>query len=304
MTPPTWPETLGVRLRDICGFPYSTERLGGIIRSRTFRVRGPRGSAVVKSGARPAEARFYRTVMPVLKECGVAVPEPKWLARDGDGVWWLILEDVPQPLPRKRWVADREVLAMLKRLHATPHFRIPLSSEDFFRPRWTRAMDEAVLSYFGAETTTNLTELLGEMREAHRHIFLPRCPISGDPNPTNWGLRADGSLVLYDWERFGMGTPALDLAITIPGLGNEDTFTRVASAYLRAGEENDGGAIAERVESFPSTVGALANEIAAAKVWSVVEFLGMRSAGDISVSPTLYALMGEFPHLVRGLLSR
>ncbi len=273
-------------------------------RSQTFRVRGPRGSAVVKGGARPAEARFYQTVMPVLLEYGVAVPEPKWIARDREGVWWLILEDVPQPLPRERWVANREVLAMLKRLHAAPACRIPVSSEGFFCPRWTRAMDEAVLSHFGAELTADLTALLGEMRDAYQHMFLPQCPISGDPNPTNWGLRADGSVVLYDWERFGMGTPALDLAITIPGLGDEDTFARVASAYLHAGDENDGEAVAERVESSPSTVEALANEVAAAKVWSVVEFLGMGAGDDISAPPATYGLVGVFPDWVRGLLSR
>jgi aminoglycoside phosphotransferase (APT) family kinase protein len=273
-------------------------------RSQTFRVRGPRGSAVVKGGARPAEARFYQTVMPVLKEYGVAIPEPKWLARDGEGLWWLILEDVPQPLPRQRWVADREVLAMLKRLHVAPAFRIPVSSEGFFRPRWTRAMDEAILSCFGAEHVADLTASLGSKRDAYRHIFLPQCPISGDPNPTNWGLRADASVVLYDWERFGMGTPALDLAITIPGLGDEDTFARVASAYLRADDENDGEAIAKRVENVPSTIEALANEIAAAKVWSVVEFLGMGAGDDISATPATYSLVGEFPYWIRGLLSR
>jgi aminoglycoside phosphotransferase (APT) family kinase protein len=273
-------------------------------RSQNFRVRGPQGSVVVKSGARPAETRFYRTVMPLLKEYGIAIPEPKWLARDDEGVWWLVLEDIPQPLPRERWVADREVLAMLKRLHAVPAFRIPVSSEGLFRPRWTREMDEAALSYFGAEPTMDLAASLGEMREAYRHIFLPQCPISGDPNPTNCGLRANGSVVLYDWERFGMGTPALDLAITIPGLGDEDTFRRVASAYVRAGDETDGEAIAERVDSLPLTVGALATEIAAAKVWSVVEFLGMGAGDEISATPTIHALVGEFPRWVRGLLSR
>ena len=59
--------------------------------------------------------------------------------------------------------------------------------------------------------------------------------ISGDPNPTNWSVREDGTVVLFDWERVGYGTPALDLAITVPGLGTPDDYRRVVEGYLRAG---------------------------------------------------------------------
>src|SRR5579883_2966731 len=58
-------------------------------------------------------------------------------------------------------------------------------------------------------------------------IFYTKVAPTGDPNPTNWGLRADGTIVLYDWERFGQATPAIDLAITVPGLGDRAVFQKV-----------------------------------------------------------------------------
>ncbi len=268
--------------------------------SQIFRVSGPRGSVIVKNGARPAEARFYRMVMPALKDFGIGIPQLIWLGSEDDGVWWIALEDVAQPLPGERWDADREVLGMLKRLHATPPSCLPVGLDGFFRPRWTQAMDEATLSYFAAETT-DLAELLRGIREDYLYLFSMGCLISGDPNPTNWGLREDGSVVLYDWERFGMGAPALDLAITIPGLGDEGAFKRVAAAYLCAGEKSDAEAIAERVENVPSTVGGLAKEIAAAKVWSVVEFAGMVVDDVVSVTPRIRTLLSEFPRWVSSL---
>jgi aminoglycoside phosphotransferase (APT) family kinase protein len=268
--------------------------------SRIFRVSGPRGSAIVKSGARPAEARFYRTVMPVLKDFGIAIPQLIWLGSEDDTVWWIALEDVAQPLPRERWDADQEVLAMLKRLHATPPSWLPAGLDGFFCPQWTQAMDEATLRYFAVQAT-GLAELLRRIRGDYQYLFSMGCLISGDPNPTNWGLREDGSVVLYDWERFGRGAPALDLAITIPGLGDEGAFKRVAAAYLRAGGGSDAGAIPERIENFPSTVGALAKEIAAAKVWSVVEFAGMVVDDAVSVTPRIHTLLSEFPGWVGSL---
>ena len=70
------------------------------------------------------------------------------------------------------------------------------------------------------------------MEQASQHLFRPVCAISGDPNPVNWGLRDDGTLALFDWERFGRCSPALDLAITVPGLGDETAYRAVATSYL------------------------------------------------------------------------
>jgi hypothetical protein len=75
-------------------------------------------------------------------------------------------------------------------------------------------------------------------------------------------MRTDGTLVLFDWDRFGAGTPAIDLAITIPNLGDTVAYRRVAARYL---EEQD--------VTAPSAEEKLAHNIAIAKVWSVVHYL-------------------------------
>lgn len=114
-------------------------------------------------------------------------------------------------------------------------------------------------------------------------LFDPECPLSGDPNPANWGMRDDSSLVLFDWERYCLGTPALDLAITVPGLGDLANLRRVAAAYLH-GEESQA----------PRTPERLAREIALAKVWSVVEFLARNSINDGRTAATIRWLQREF----------
>jgi hypothetical protein len=35
---------------------------------------------------------------------------------------------------------------------------------------------------------------------------------------------------MYDWERFGLATPPIDLAITVPGLGDDATFRALGTA--------------------------------------------------------------------------
>jgi aminoglycoside phosphotransferase (APT) family kinase protein len=157
---------------------------------------------------------------------------------------WLVLEYVPRALPRARWRADAQVLGALARLHGCA---LPLEEGDRFRPRWPEEWKGSVA---GARAA------LERLRREALPLLEPGVWISGDPNPTNWGVRANREVVLFDWERFGRGHPALDLAITVPGLGGAADFEAVARAYERAGG---------------TRVGARA--IAVAKAWSVVEFL-------------------------------
>src|SRR5690242_19318897 len=82
------------------------------------------------------------------------------------------------------------------------------------------------------ETARELQATLDEICDKSQSLFIPSHPLSGDPNPRNWRLRAVGLFVLFDWERFCFGAPALDLAIIVPGLGNADLFRNVAEAYL------------------------------------------------------------------------
>lgn len=145
-------------------------------------------------------------------------------------------------------------------------------------------MNERALSLFPAAEAARLAPHLEAARAAHQHLFAPACALSGDPNPANWGLRDDGTLVLFDWERYCRGAPALDLAITVPGLVAEAAYRLVAARYLASGP-------APALETHDS----LARDIRAAKVWSVTEFLSHAAEGQLRAESTIAWLVREFP---------
>lgn len=146
---------------------------------------------------------------------------------------------------------------MLRRLHTVPLQSVPNLAQ-YVRLRWTNDLAETLT----VRLPHDLGQLLEDLQQRHQYLFQPTCLISGDPNPTNWAVRMDGALVLFDWERFGAGTPALDLAITVPGLGDAAAYRRVATRYLE-----------DQHVTAPSAEDALTHDIAVAKVWTVVEYL-------------------------------
>jgi aminoglycoside phosphotransferase (APT) family kinase protein len=278
-----WPEPVRRHIRGTYGEPTAVERLGGMSLGAVYRVRFQGASAIVKATPGTREARFYATVAPALREQGVPCPALEW-SEHVAGASWLILEDVPHPLPPGRWLADPEMLAVLSRLHTATLAHPPLES-DLFRPAWTDEITEAALSCFPEAVAAELGPPLRALQERHQYLFLPQCLISGDPNRTNWGLRGDGTLVLYDWERFGYGTPPLDLAIATPGLGDAAAFAQVAAGYLAG--------------SRPALREQLADDIGIAKVWNVVEFLYMYATGDAAGHVKIDTLVDKFPAWLR-----
>lgn len=283
-----FPEAIHRHLASTRGDVVAVEPLRGIAAGRVFRVRAARGSVIVKGASREAEAWFYLETAGALAEYGVATPMLEWCEREGDA-WWLVLEDIPRPLPRERWLADPAVLAVLRRLHRSGV--APPDAPDTYLPAWDEPMTAAARSTLPREAADRVAPLLERLREAHQHLFAPNCPISGDPNPTNWGLRANGTLVLYDWERVCLGAPALDLAVTIPGLGDPDAFRQVARGYLTTGPQSPDDAAIE----------ALAHDIAVAKAWSVVELLSHVAQGRISPDTPLDWLRERFPGWLQDL---
>lgn len=199
---------------------------------------------MVKVARGGCEPKFYREVVPRCPFVASLAPALDASVDDGDATW-LVLEWISEPLPRERWIADSEVIATLRKLHQA---YLPIPQSSWFAPSWTREMSATFLQWAPDVDHALLEDLQGRAQA----LFEPRAWMSGDPNPTNWGMRSNRALALFDWERFGRGTPALDLAITIPGLGAPDDFVRVARAY---GED------------------ARAADIACAKAWSVVEFV-------------------------------
>jgi thiamine kinase-like enzyme len=214
---------------------------------------------------------------------GMTLPRLLWSLDEANGCW-LLLEDIPHRLPRERWGADLEVLSLLWQLHTLPLDASALPP-GHYRPGWPEEMTRAALSLFAAATARELRPLLITARQAAEPLFRPLCPLSGDPNPRNWGLREDGQLVLYDWERFCFGSPAIDLAISVPGLGSSDAYRRTAERYLSASHHLvDAAAVAQ-----------LTREICIAKVWSVVEFLAHVATGAAQPNFPIDALLDQVP---------
>src|SRR5262249_24882684 len=179
---------------------------------------------------------------------------------------WLVLEWIPKPLPRKRWLADPEVITALRQVH---QLDLAISHAGWFAPCWTQDMTSAFFRWASHVDRA----LLERLRARAQALFEPRVWISGDPNPTNWGLHSNGRLALFDWERFGRGTPALDLAITVPGLGAREDFARVTRAY----------GVSEMAESN-----------ALAKAWTLVEFVSQAEGQRIKTLDRLRPAVAEW----------
>lgn len=263
------------------GTPIAIEPLHGLSGASVWRVTFAEQRIVVKRTASRREADVYRLLASLLAEQGVACPRLFWSERDGD-THWLLLEEIPQPLPRSRWLADHALLGVLYRLHRSA---LPSLIEPF-RPAWTDAMTAQVLDLL-PDSAVSLRDQLVRLQALSQPLFGVERWISGDPNPANWGLRADGSIVLFDWERLGRGAPALDLAISVPGLGQASDFQAVAAGYLAhdpALAQPDQPAIEE-----------LAREIAIAKTWNVVEFLSMAASGEPTIQSRIPALVQALP---------
>jgi Phosphotransferase enzyme family len=219
-------------------------------------------NVVVKANVAPREAAFYRDFAPVLKAHGIRTPKLE-MQCDSNSELWLVLEAIPEPLPDKRWLADPQILETLRKLH---EFKFDHTPDFAFQPVWTQAMNVHALQFL----PKHLEEKLEAFRALAQPLFEPHNLISGDPNPMNWGVLEKGTPVLFDWDRFGLGTPALDLAITVPGLGSREDYAKVAAVYR--GE----------------TDAQLAREIALAKVWSIVDILGY-----VQVLEVMQPFLGE-----------
>jgi hypothetical protein len=268
MFPSRWPPELCQYLRATFGDAVAVTRLYGVGGAGAYRLTAVTGRAIVKGPAQQREVHFYERVAPGLRPQGVPVPALYWSGAGG----WLVLEEIPRPLPRSRWHGDPQVLTALCSLHQSTWGQA-LAGPEPFLPRWDGLMTDAALSCLPAETARQLRAPLLHLAESAQGLFDQRCCLSGDPNPTNWGTRSDGSAVLFDWERFGYGTPELDLAISLPGLGSLDgeAERQLADQYTalcrtRYGPPGD-------------TTTALGAAIRRGKVWAAVEFLSNDAQG-------------------------
>jgi Ser/Thr protein kinase RdoA (MazF antagonist) len=155
-------------------------------------------------------------------------------------------------------------------------------------------MTEIALHCVAAEERPELRSYLDAIGDAVQPLKALAQPISGDPNPLNWGLRADNQVVLFDWERVGFGPPAFDLAITIPGLAQQADAQLVAQAYLTT---------AGTLERHPTRVQTLAQDILRCKVWVIVEFMATVVERELSLPPAYQTFLRTVPDWVAQLAS-
>lgn len=277
-----WPEAVRGYLQAEYGAPTDITPLSGLSFNRIWRVCFHETCVIVKQALETREAIFYREAAPQFNAQGVYTPDLKW-STAVDNAEWLILEYIPKPFPRERWEADVDQLTTLYRLHHG-WLHIDTSQPWWFEPYWDTEMTEATLSFFPAEMASALHPLLSDLQYRSQPLFEAKCWISGDPNPRNWGIREDDTVVLFDWERFGRGTPLLDLAITMPGFPEDGQFETLAARYLRHARTTE---LAE-IQKF-------ARQLALAKVWNLVEFVYMLQTDDVADPEPFGYLAEELP---------
>ncbi len=216
---------------------------------------------IEKSPVSEVEYAFYHAAAPRLGLAGVA--SPALLSADAP-LRRLRLEYIPHPVDQDA-VASDEVLSMLARLHDYP----PDPSWTCHPHGWSAAALEASLALLALPERA-----VQQMRCFHQHseaLFRHPGLISGDSNAGNWGRRDNGEWVLFDWERFGTGSPAIDLAPLIKGMGTPQAFKAMADRYHLIAGYPDGR--------------DLAKEIAIAKAWIVTEVVLLLHARQKSDYP-------------------
>ena len=132
----------------------------------------------------------------------------------------LVLEHVAEPLPRDRWLADTSVMRSLAAVHRSSEARDHLA--DPFRPSWTPELTAAAVERLDPDDRGATARAVDRLSHEAERWLSGEALVSGDPNPLNWGQRLDGTLVLFDWERAGVATPAVDVDDGRPPLVDGD----------------------------------------------------------------------------------
>lgn len=204
---------------------------------------------------------FYERVAEPLR--GV-VESPRLLHADPHrrSLW---LEYVPHKVSQEE-VAGDEILRRLSALHnysADPAWI-------YHTHGWSASALEKALSLL--KLPNRAARQMRCFQQARSVLFSQECLISGDTNAGNWGKRENGDVILFDWERFGTGSLAIDLAPLVKGLGTGQSILQLAERYCFFA----GHLVADR----------LAREITLAKAWIVTEvvlLLNERKKPDLNL---------------------
>ena len=191
----------------------------GSARVRLIERQGQR--CIHKQGANEVERAFYLTAAKTLSERGVL--SPRLIQADADSI---VIEYIPHSVALEELTHSSQVFSQIAAIHQTP-----ISSD------WT--LKQHRWSYHALRTAFQLLSLSSQEQnvlkklQSQRHIIFDYPTLlSGDTNDGNWGRRENGELVLFDWERFSKGSPAIALVPLIKGLVDEEAMLRIVDSYM------------------------------------------------------------------------
>ncbi|WP_207711780.1 phosphotransferase [Sulfobacillus harzensis] len=196
-------------------------------------ISGPSGRAIAKYPVRQ-EAAFYRSWAPLVRQHGLGVPEV-YAQGENSTRAWILMEALDATLTPPYRDRLPDMAAYLAQLHAMQRDRVRSTADPLsVRPVALSLQDiDDAAALWTEEVREYLVHLL--------HLSWPALPtemrlVSGDPNPTNWGVRASGQLVLFDWSEVAWSHPAYDLAVLCGGLPEVALVEEVVDVYLESAD--------------------------------------------------------------------
>ncbi|EKO3566891.1 phosphotransferase [Vibrio metschnikovii] len=203
---------------------------------------------VRKQNASDVEVNFYQHAASKLN--GVNIPK-LYKVQEKD----LFIEFIPNRITLKELRKNSSVFEQLASIHCSKY-------KPFFSPkehRWSVTSTE--LAFEALKLPCSSHNTITSIQALSHVLFDHSGLISGDTNDGNWGMRNNGELVLFDWERFGYGSPAIDLAPLVQGMGSIHDYVSIVEQY------------SQYYSSFTSN--ELTRYLVIAKCWIVIEVVNI-----------------------------
>ncbi|WP_051957339.1 phosphotransferase family protein [Bacillus sp. UNC322MFChir4.1] len=258
------PEPVQQFIKKNYGNPKGINELNGVNKEKgvsCLQLLFEKTSIIIKNTAYKREYDVYNHLASSFQSKEIHIPDTYYTYEEKN-TYWFVIEDIPLSFPKTRWKGDIEQIKYLFTLHFNT-WNQNLKINEPFIFQWNESLNSKALKLL----PLNLKTVIEDLRIVSKDIFFPFCCVSGDPNPTNWGIRNNNQLVLFDWERIGYGSPVIDLAIIIPGLGttNKSLEASIANTYLNFWKATS--------TSFPYSASELIQQITLAKIWSALDFI-------------------------------
>lgn len=211
--------------------------------------------AISKKPVHEVERYFYTQVL--TQEAARFIKVPRLLANPCPEE--IIIEHLPRPVAMEEG-KEADIMRSLVALHQSP---LDLQQAELFSFCWNEADSQRAIARFPESQRAEIAQLLPAFHHLADYLFEPLEPVSGDTNIYNWGRRESGDPVLFDWERFGLASPAMDLAPLIPGLPTVALVEEYCRAYL------------QQRPSSPFSLKELSRQVLVACAWLVVEVVNI-----------------------------